>query len=128
MLLFYFVLSLKMANKQNKNFIYVYPNKKIISFVGCLFFLGFISGFALIKKDLTGFLVLKIYLKNSCFLKSSFLKIIFLSTLNKSKFISNKNLNLIYSRVFFIDTVFGFTTTNTAKKLNSGGRLAFFLC
>jgi ribosomal protein S8 len=128
MLLFYFILSLKIANKQNKNFIYIYPNKKIIVFVSFLFMFGFITSFVLIKTGRYNFMVLKVYLKKKYFFKNSFSKVVFLSTLNKNKFISNKNLNIIFSRVFFIDSIFGLTTNNILKKLNCGGKLAFFLC
>jgi len=127
MLLFYFIVSLKIANKNNKNFIYIYPSKQILSLVLILFKTGFISGFSLIKHKKNNCLLLKIYLKHKTFLKNPVKKIILFSSLNRDIFINVKRLHFMKSNVFFINTILGHITSNDAKKYNLGGKLSFYL-
>ena len=127
MLLFYFLVSLKLANKNNKKFIYVIPKKEILSLILILLKTGFISGFVLIKHKKLNFFLLKIYLKHKTNLKTPIKKIVLFSRLNKDCFICAKNLNLINSNVFFINTIIGQTTVTISKKFNLGGKLSFFL-
>jgi ribosomal protein S8 len=127
MLLFYFMVSLKIANKNNKNFIYIYPSKQILSLVLILFKTGFISGFSLIKHKKNNYLLLKIYLKHKTYLKNPIKKIILFSGLNKDVFINVRRLHFIKSNIFFINTILGQVTSNNAKKSNLGGKLSFYL-
>jgi ribosomal protein S8 len=121
------MVSLKIANKNNEKFIYIYPSKQILSLVLILFKTGFISGFSLIKHKKNHYLLLKIYLKHKTYLKTTIKKIILFSGLNKDVFINIKRLHFIKSNVFFINTILGHTTNNDAKKYNLGGKLSFYL-
>jgi ribosomal protein S8 len=121
------MVSLKMANKNNKNFIYIYPSKQILSLVLILFKTGFISGFSLIKHKKNSYLLLKIYLKHKNFLKSPVKKIILFSSLNKDIFINVKRLRFMKSNVFFVNTILGYITSNNAIKYTLGGKLSFYL-
>jgi ribosomal protein S8 len=120
-------MSLKIANKNNKNFIYVRPTKEILSFILLLLNSGFISGFSLIKHKKINSYVLKIYLKYKNSRKRYIKKIVLLSSLSKYVFITIKKLHLINGNVFFIITPFGQMNINCAKLFNIGGKLSFYL-
>ena len=127
MILFYFMLILKTANKNNKNYLYIYPTKKVICFVLLLFNTGFIAGFSLLNHNIKLIFVLKIFLKYNNSVKKSIKKIAILSSLNTDIFISFNKCCLINGNIFFISTIFGNMSTNNSKLLNSGGKLTFYL-
>jgi len=127
MILFYFILLLKIANKNNKNFLYVYPTRKIISLVILLFNLGFIAGYSLIKHDKTFIFVLKVFLKHKNNVKKPIKKIVILSSLNIDVFISSKNACLINGNIFLLSNSFGNMSLNNAKSINQGGKMIFYL-
>lgn len=127
MLLFYFMISLKIANKNNKNFIFVYPTKQILMLVFLVFKTGFISGFSLLKHEKKNYLLLKIYLKHKTNLKSPIKKTVILSSLNKDFFINVKCIHCLKSNGFFVSTVLGAMTGESAKISKLGGKLLFHL-
>jgi ribosomal protein S8 len=128
-MLILFFLSLKSAHKNNRLFFYLKPTKQILELLILLHKLGYVSSFCLLKHNKSKKLIVRVCLKDRFVLFGSVDKLCVFSSFFVQKSITRKNVWFLNHNIgeFFLSTSFGYLTSCSARKLNVGGELMFFI-